>query len=437
MIKILTVTFIAIIMVFGSLGGCSSLTSSKSKGRTIRTFNGDYETIFQSALSVLRDEMRASINSQNSESGVITAETQTQQVSDSIRAKLFSGKKRVAVRVELTSKGSNQTHVQVSAKKRLDVATIFMDKDSTRKIERDFIDRLRLRLKNENQTPTSEPPQPPIFQVDFKADVDTVPLFKPKIKDNAYAVVIGIESYRNNLPAVDFARRDAEKVREYLINAFGYREEHIQLLLDERATRSDLETYLETWLPNNLDKDGEVFIYYSGHGAPNPINKKSYLVPYNGDPGYLKKTGYEVDRLYESLSRLPAKQIVVVLDSCFSGRGDRSVSDGDRPIGLDLKEPELSQKNLVVFTASQSDQVSASYPAQQHGLLTYFLLKGIQGEADQNKDKSIDAGELFSYVEPEVKRQARRMNKVQTPQIYPNLQSLKNSSAYSLVNMAQ
>ena len=129
---------------------------------------------------------------------------------------------------------------------------------------------------------------------------------------------------------------------------------------------------------------------------------------------------------------------MVVLDSCFSGRGDRSVvASGTRPIGLEVKEPELTQKNLVVFTASQSDQVSTSYPAQQHGLLTYFLLKGIQGEADKNNDKSIDAGELFSYIEPEVKRQARKMNKEQTPQIYPSLQSLQNSSPYSLVNMAQ
>ena len=276
--KVFTIVLLTTLVVSGVLGGCSSLSSLKSKGRTNRTFNGDYETIFQSALSVLRDEMKASINSENSEAGVITAETQTQQVSDSVRAKLFSGKKRVAVRVELTSKGNNQTHVRVSATKGRNIASVFMDKDSTRKIEQDFIDKLRLKLKSEPQPPKNEPPPVPVFQVDFKADVDAVPSLSPKIKDNAYAVVIGIESYRNDLPKVDYARRDAEKVKEYLINAFGYREENIKLLLDERATRSDLETYLETWLTNNLEQDGEVFIYYSGHGAPNPTNNKSYLV---------------------------------------------------------------------------------------------------------------------------------------------------------------
>jgi len=60
-----------------------------------------------------------------------------------------------------------------------------------------------------------------------------------------------------------------------------------------------------------------------------------------------------------------------------------------------------------------------------HGLLTYFFLKGLQGEGDQNKDGSIELTELFDYLKPQVERTARReFNNKQTPQLLGNSQVL-------------
>jgi hypothetical protein len=72
----------------------------------------------------------------------------------------------------------------------------------------------------------------------------------------------------------------------------------------------------------------------------------------------------------------------------------------------------------VVLSASAGDQVSNTYSAKGHGLLTYFFLKGLRGEADKNQDKVIDAQELFAYVKPSVEWIARReYNNEQTPQL--------------------
>ncbi|MGH7273737.1 MAG: caspase family protein, partial [Nitrospiria bacterium] len=205
----------------------------------------------------------------------------------------------------------------------------------------------------------------------------------------------------------------------YLTKALGYEEENVAVLLNERAAKSDVEKYVEGWLPNRVEKGDSVFVYYSGHGAPNPKTGQAYLVPYDGDPAFLEATGYPLNRLYERLAKLPAKEVVVMLDSCFSGAGGRSVlAKGMRPVGLSAENPILGSGKTVVLAASAGNQVSSTYDQKGHGLLTYFFLKGLQGEADQNKDNKIDLVELFAYLKPQVERVARReFNNEQTPQL--------------------
>ena len=72
---------------------------------------------------------------------------------------------------------------------------------------------------------------------------------------------------------------------------FSHLEDQISTLLrtNERATRGDIEAYFENWLKNNVDKDSEVFVYYAGHGSPDPKSGKAFLVPYDGNPAFLEK----------------------------------------------------------------------------------------------------------------------------------------------------
>jgi len=276
-------------------------------------------------------------------------------------------------------------------------------------------------------SPALASPSAPTLTSVPPSDVDTPLAMRAKPRSNAYAVVIGIESYREQLPKADFGAQDAKTVGTYLTRVMGYPEENVATLMNERATRTDIEKYVESWLPNRVEKDDTVFVYFSGHGAPNPKTGDAYLVPYDGDPAFVDKTGYSVKRLYEQLGKLPAKEIVVMLDSCFSGAGGRSVlAPGARPMVLAVENPLLASGKMVVLAASAGDQISSTYKQKGHGLLTYFFLKGLQGEGDQNKDGSIDLTELFAYVKPQVSRVARReFNNDQTPQLLgsPNLLS--------------
>lgn len=260
------------------------------------------------------------------------------------------------------------------------------------------------------------------------SDVDQPPGFVVPSQRTRHAVIIGIERYRQKLPNADYATHDAQVVSEYATKVLGVPEENLALLLNEHATKNDLEKYMESWLPNRVEREDSVFIFYSGHGAPSAKSGKAYMVPFDGDPAFIDQTGYPLGRLYERLNKLPAKEIVIVLDSCFSGAGGRSViAKGMRPVGLSVETPASVGGATVVLAASSGDQVSSTYDAKGHGLLTYFFLKGLQGAADQDKDRQIGLAELFNYVKPQVERIARReYNNEQTPQLLGRPEMLKH-----------
>jgi hypothetical protein len=258
-----------------------------------------------------------------------------------------------------------------------------------------------------------------------------------KPKDYAYAVIVGVEDYRD-LPKVDYARRDAEMVKAYLTKALGYREQNVVLLLNDRVTKSDLEARFEKWLPKQVgeNKNAEVFVYYGGHGAPDPNTNQAFMVPYNGDPAYLETSAYPLSRLYETLGKLPAKTITVVMDSCFSGAGGRSViQKGARPMLIKVENPLMAAQNMVVISAAAGNQISNALPEKRHGLFTYYFLKGLQGEADANKDGGVDVEELYAYMKPKVETEARRMNAEQSPQLLPGAELLGERAKLRLIEL--
>ncbi|MBI4681872.1 MAG: PD40 domain-containing protein [Nitrospirae bacterium] len=254
------------------------------------------------------------------------------------------------------------------------------------------------------------------------SDVDIIPSkINNFTRNNSYAVVIGISRYRDEIiPGVRYAESDAQAVAKYIENIGGIPRQNIKVLTDDKATRSDLEAYIEDWLPKRTGKDSEVFIYYAGHGTPDPENSDAYLVPYDGHPDFKSKL-YPLKRMYEALNKLPSGQVVVMLDSCFSGAGDRSVTkQGARPISISIENPVSAGGKISVLAASTGTQISSDYEKMKHGLFTYYLLKGMKGGADADNNKTVALGELFDYLKENVSRTASiELNRDQTPVLLP------------------
>lgn len=233
---------------------------------------------------------------------------------------------------------------------------------------------------------------------------------------NKFAVVVGVEKYAS-LPPADFADHDAEAVRNHLI-ALGFAPRHIKFLHGQSATRSKMAAYIEDWLPKNVNSESTVFFYYSGHGSPNAKTGQGYLVPVDGDPEYLDRTGYSLSELYKRLGNLPAKHVFVALDSCFSGAGGRSVlAKGARPLVTKINLDPMSGSKIVTLAAAKGDQISGTLSEQEHGVFTYYMLKGLNGAAAKNGE--VTAQSLYHYLKPKVEDAASLDNRDQVPQLFP------------------
>ncbi len=260
----------------------------------------------------------------------------------------------------------------------------------------------------------------------FGADLYPIPEGKGG-KPAAVAVVVGVRNYKNrDVPTVEYALNDLQLVKEYLTKTLGYRNDNIILL--ENPTKADFERVFGTkdnyqgQLYNYVQAGkSEVFIYYVGHGAPDLETRSAYFVPADCHPNYVKLNGYPLNQFYENLEQIPAKEITVVVDACFSGGSQKgNLIKNASPLIVEPIKGKFSEK-ISEFSSSANNQISSWYVDKQHSLFTYFFLKALQGAADKNKDKNLTCSEINSYLAENVPQLARRLyNREQTPQFKGN-----------------
>jgi hypothetical protein len=256
----------------------------------------------------------------------------------------------------------------------------------------------------------------PSLSIDIEQDIPS----RGKADKNRWGVIFGIESYRN-VPSVRFAKRDAEYMKEYFLKVLGIPAENLYVKTDDGASLSELKTVFDPkgWLQKNAgNKNSEIYVYYSGHGVPAADGKKAYLLPWDGNPNYAENSAYALDQLYANLGALKVKRVTLFLDSCFSGanRDNEIILADARPVFISSALPSAAA-NLAVFSAASGSQISSAYGDQQHGLFSYFLMKGLRGEADANGDKKLTQQELNAYLDENVSSQARRMGREQDPEL--------------------
>jgi glycosylphosphatidylinositol transamidase (GPIT) subunit GPI8 len=245
----------------------------------------------------------------------------------------------------------------------------------------------------------------PNSNLEIEADIDHAIASSPKSNPNGVALVIGIRDYQSeNIPPVEFARRDAQLVREYLVNVLGFdRKNILPQNPEEVITLGKMKSFMRQKLPSYLRPNGEsnVFIYYTGHGAPNSTSQQPYFVPADGDPNFVSDdNAYRMSDFYKDVSQLNAKTKFVVIDACFSGQegNGSSIIRNASPIYLKVDNPLVGKSNCTIFQSSEFNQVSNWYPEKRHSMFTYFFLKGLRGDADLNKDGKITVDELGRFI---------------------------------------
>jgi len=232
----------------------------------------------------------------------------------------------------------------------------------------------------------------------------------------AYAIVIGVEKYGGGLPPPTGARADAQQMAEVFHTSLGIASEHLQLIVDEHATKGAIEGAL-AWAKASTPQGGRVYFYFSGHGSPDVTSGTSYLVPTDGDPRYLDATALSLRDVMDKLSQTRAREVVAMVDACFSGAGGRSVlPPGARPL-LHVRA-DATPPQVALFSAAGASEISGPVPGGSGGLFTSLLAEGLgHGAADINGDGQVSLAELSEWVSPRVTRAAQRDNRSQNPSL--------------------
>jgi Caspase domain len=222
---------------------------------------------------------------------------------------------------------------------------------------------------------------------------------------------------------------DAELVAAYFQSVGGVPAANVRLLQDWKALRADIEDFILEWLPRRMTSDSIVIVYFSGHAAVSPTGE-TYLIPYDGKQNSTARL-YSLKDLEVGLSRLKTKQTLFIFDG-----GMLSIGPGG---AAKRRGPQWgSGKSPVLHLIGTSGLRNGLEPAKlRHGLFTFYLLRGLKGEADGNVDGDVTLGKLTAFVGRTVPAAARKdFNQEQQPLFIPPISQTSKSAGLLLTKSA-
>lgn len=237
------------------------------------------------------------------------------------------------------------------------------------------------------------------------------------------ALVIGVGQYQYSVDPLKYAAADAQSFHDFLRSpeGGGLPLDRIRLLLNKEATRENIIKGME-WLASKAFENDLVIIYLATHGMVD--QGELYFVGYNTDPKNILATGIKKSDLDIIQRRLKSNKVVWFADACHSG------SMGEEP-NVTMRSNRASSTNrllseiakvrngLAMFLSAQSTEFSQESErwGGGHGVFTYYLLQGLRGQSDRNRDNLITITELFEFVSRQVNEATEGK---QSPILYGN-----------------
>ena len=230
----------------------------------------------------------------------------------------------------------------------------------------------------------------------------------PPAKGSTYALIIGVADYKDEqITDLQFSDDDALAFYDFLKSPSGGSVDtnNIRLLLQDRATVANVYNSMKHF-KDKLKKNDKFYLYFAGHGdAESSIYKLGYLLAHDTPfHNYLNNAIRieDFNDLATTLSVNMGVEVIIITDACKSG----SLTGIDNIHKKALVQEQLmkAQEKEVRFASCEPGQLSQENAVWGggRGVFSYFLIKGLQGEADANKDKSITVQEVSTYVKGNV-----------------------------------
>ncbi|WP_434683910.1 SUMF1/EgtB/PvdO family nonheme iron enzyme [Pseudanabaena minima] len=201
-----------------------------------------------------------------------------------------------------------------------------------------------------------------------------------------WAICIGINEY-HNLPSLNFAVRDAEKMRDWFVDEAGFEKDHVYLFTDNSPPIADMSkpypsqpTYatLLRFLENRfkkrfLEAGDNLWFFFSGHGLRHSERDYLMLTDSSASERLIERTAIPLIYVTERLRLCGADNVVIVQDACRNELKDKGVGIG-----------EEHQAGVITFASCSPAERSYEIESLQQGAFTYALLEALRLEGEGN-----------------------------------------------------
>jgi hypothetical protein len=198
------------------------------------------------------------------------------------------------------------------------------------------------------------------------------------------AVLFGVDAYVDaRIPSLDNAVYDAEEVARLLGERLGY-----EVRVVRNARKADIVRTLNR-LSTEVGPGDSVVVYYAGHGDVLEKNGEGYWLPADAAPDDPRQWVSNAD-ISRMLSDIPARQLAMISDSCYSGaftrEGRLAVMEGQ------VRPAEVLGRRSVVVMSSGGDEPVADSGRGGHSIFAWYLMQDLGRIEDWQPGLSVFRG---------------------------------------------
>lgn len=214
-----------------------------------------------------------------------------------------------------------------------------------------------------------------------------------------HALVVGVSQYSHpKIPKLQFADKDAQAFGEFLKTQDKvFKHIRVTFLLNEQATKSEVEKFLFYTLPR-AGKNDTVILFFSGHGAYDPMRPKEFLfLTHDTEPDYLRATAVKMSGL-DFLNGIDAERVLIIADACHAGGFSDMRAKSVGPTLQAFLSEVRSSSGRAIITSGKEEQLSWEVPNLSNSVFTHNLIDGLKGKADKDHDGVVTLNEAYQYA---------------------------------------
>lgn len=210
-----------------------------------------------------------------------------------------------------------------------------------------------------------------------------------------WSIVVGVAAY-DHMPVLRYTDDDAYRFYAFLKSPEGgaLPDNQVRVLIDEEATRETvLATINEVF--GMAGTNDLVLFYFSGHGL------NGSFLPIDFD-GFNNKITHE--EIAMAFGKCRAKYKLCLADACHSGSILAMRSGETDPVLTQYYQTlAKSVSGTALIMSSKAEETSLESSGLRQGVFSHFLIRGLKGEADKNKDKIVSIQELYDFIAENVR----------------------------------